>query len=89
MKLRFYSHVRFSLALGIGAIVALVLCVQCVRTYLYTGAVLVPQQAERVHLEQGRTGRIGPRSEQFRLLGSISDHVIGPAEAREKEQTGR
>ena len=47
MKLRKYSRFKFGLVLGIGALVASVLCVQCVRTYLYTDAVLVPQQAER------------------------------------------
>ncbi len=41
------SHFKVGLALTIGALLALMLCVQCVRTYLYTDAVLVPQQAQR------------------------------------------
>jgi hypothetical protein len=42
-----YSRLKVGLALGTGAILALVLCVQCLRTYAYTDAVLVPQQAQR------------------------------------------
>jgi Stage II sporulation protein E (SpoIIE) len=47
LKLRGYSPLRFGVVLGIGALVASVLCVQCIRTYFYTDAVLIPQQAER------------------------------------------
>ncbi len=47
MKRGMYSHWKFGLTLAVGALLALVLCVQCVRTYLYTDAVLVPQQAQR------------------------------------------
>jgi O-antigen ligase len=38
---------KMNLLLAGAVLIALVLCVQCVRTYLYTGAVLVPQRAER------------------------------------------
>ncbi|MGA8028259.1 MAG: PP2C family protein-serine/threonine phosphatase [Bryobacteraceae bacterium] len=44
--LRKYPQLKFGLVLGIGALIALMLCVQCVRTYRYADAVLVPQQAE-------------------------------------------
>jgi hypothetical protein len=47
MKSFLYAHPRFGLALGAGALLALILCVQCVRTYLYTDTVLAPQQAQR------------------------------------------
>ena len=47
MKLSLRSHLRVGLALGIGGLLALILCVQCIRTYLYADAVLVPQEAHR------------------------------------------
>ena len=37
----------FGLAMGVGAALALTLCVQNVQTYFYASSVLVPQQAER------------------------------------------
>jgi hypothetical protein len=46
MAKRAYSQWKFTVVLAVGAAVALVLCVQCIRTYLYTESVLVPQQAE-------------------------------------------
>jgi hypothetical protein len=42
-----YSYFKFVVVLGVGTVLALLLCIQCVRTYLYTDAVLVPQHAER------------------------------------------
>ncbi len=52
-----YPQLKFGLVLGIGALIALMLCVQCVRTYLYTDAVLVPQQAEsEANREAGALG---------------------------------
>lgn len=87
MKLRKYSYLTFRGVLGIGALLALVLCVQCVRTYLYTDAVLIPQQAEREAERQAgalttaaRSAGItdprtlGPVIEQ--TLESSSDHVL-------------
>ena len=38
MKQGRYSHLQLGIVLGTGAILATVLCVQCVRTYLYTDA---------------------------------------------------
>jgi hypothetical protein len=46
MKPGLCSRFKVGLALGTGALLALMLCVQCVRTYLYTDAVLIPQQAQ-------------------------------------------
>lgn len=40
-------QLKFGAMLGMGALIALMLCVQCARTYLYMDAVLVPQQAEK------------------------------------------
>lgn len=49
---------KFKFVLAIGALIAAVLCSQCVRTYLYIGAVLIPQQAEReAQREAGRSNR--------------------------------
>lgn len=40
-------HLGLTLALVIGALLSLVLCVQCVRTYDYIGKVLIPEEAQR------------------------------------------
>lgn len=87
LKLRKYSHLKFGLVLSTGALISSVLCVQCVRTYLYADAVLVPQQAERDAERQvgalsaaARSGGItnpsslGPIME--RILEPVSDRVI-------------
>jgi hypothetical protein len=74
MKLRKYSRFKFGLVLGIGALVASVLCVQCVRTYLYTDAVLVPQQAEREAERQGGVVTAAARS-----AGITDPRSLGPA----------
>lgn len=42
-----HSQLKFRLLLFTGALVAFVLCIQCVRTYLYADSVLIPQEAER------------------------------------------
>ncbi len=87
MKLRRYSQWRFGLVLGIGALVALVLCIQCVRTYLYTGAVLVPQQAEHEAARQAGALTAAARSAEIsnplalaplmeRAMESASDRVL-------------
>ncbi len=51
MSLYKHSQWKFGAVLAIGALVALVLCAQCMRTYRYTDSVLVPEQAEH---EAGR-----------------------------------
>lgn len=40
-------NLGLGVALVIGVSLAVILCVQCLRTYFYVGAVLVPQEAER------------------------------------------
>lgn len=85
--LRKYPQFKFGLVLVMGALIALMLCVQCVRTYLYTDAVLVPQQAEHEATRQvgalnaaARTagiadpGRLGPIIEH--ILEAVSDRVL-------------
>jgi len=82
-----YSQWKFDVVLGIGAAVALVLCLQCVRTYLYTDTVLVPEQAEHEAARQAgalnaavRTAAIsdplalGPLLE--RTMESAADRVL-------------
>jgi hypothetical protein len=52
MRVRNYPQLKFGVALAMEAIIAPVLCAQCVRTYWYTEAVLVPQQAEHEAVRQ-------------------------------------
>jgi len=73
VKRRKYSRFRFGVVLGIGAIVASVLCVQCVRTYLYTDTVLVPQQAEREAERQ-----MGALTTAARSAAVTDSHALGP-----------
>ena len=79
MKLRLYSHLKVGLALGTGALLASMLCVQCVRTYLYTGAVLVPQQAQREFERQTFAISTAARSAgvtDARALGPVMEHAL-------------
>jgi hypothetical protein len=74
-----YSQLKFGLILGIGAIIALVLCIQCVRTYFYMGTVLVPQQAERTAARQ--VGALGAAARSAgisnpRNLGPVIEHAL-------------
>ncbi len=76
---RKYPQLKFGLVLVTGALIALMLCVQCVRSYLYTDAVLVPQQAENeAHRQAGAlstaaqsAGIADPRS-----LGPVIEHSL-------------
>ena len=85
MKLRGYSQWKLGVALATGTIVASVLCVQCVRTYLYIDVVLVPQQAEReaerlvgvLNTAARSTGINDPRA-----LGPVMDRVLESASDR-------
>jgi serine phosphatase RsbU (regulator of sigma subunit) len=80
-----YSHFKAGLALGTGALLALTLCVQCVRTYLYTDAVLVPQQAQREAERQAAAVGTAARSAgvtDTRALGPVLEHVIESAADR-------
>lgn len=80
MRLRKYSQLKFGLVLGTGALIALVLCVQCVRTYIYVGSVLVPQQAEREAERQ-----VGALSAAARNDGITNPSALGPAMERTLE----
>lgn len=79
MKLGLYSRFKVGLALGTGALLALMLCVQCVRTYLYTDTVLVPQQAqheaERQAVALGTAARSAGVSDP-RALGPVIEHAL-------------
>ncbi len=83
MKLHKYSRFRFRLVLGVGALVAAVLCVQSVRTYMYTGAVLVPQQAEREAERQ-----VGALTTAARSAGINEPHALAPVIEHALESSG-
>ncbi len=87
MKLRKYSQLKFGLVLGLGALIAMLLCVQCVRTYLYMDSVLVPQQAEHEAARQAGALSAAARSAGIteprgltpvleRAMESAADHVL-------------
>jgi serine phosphatase RsbU (regulator of sigma subunit) len=85
MKPSLYSHLKIGLVLGIGVLLSLMLCVQCVRTYLYTDAVLVPQQAQREAERQmialGAAARNAGVTDP-RALGSVLEHSFESASDR-------
>ena len=79
MKMSKHSRLKFRILLGTGALIALVLCVQCVRTYLYADAVLVPQQAEREAERQVGALTTAVRSAEIsdpRALGPVIERVL-------------
>ena len=85
MKQRKYSQWRFVLVLGMGALIAMVLCVQCVRTFLYIDSVLIPRQAE--HEAQRDAGAVSGAARSAgiddpRNLGPALQHAISSAEGR-------
>jgi hypothetical protein len=71
--MRKYSQWKFGVVLGVGALVALVLCVQCVRTYFYIDTNLIPQQAEHEAARQ-----IGSLSAAARSAGITDPRNTGP-----------
>jgi len=63
----------------------LLLCAQCVRTYLYTDAVLIPQQAELEAERQVGTVNAAVRSAGVtdpRALGPVIEHAMESASDR-------
>lgn len=68
-----YPRITLRFVLVIGALLALVLCLQCVRTYLYTNAVLVPQEAGREAERQA-----GALSTAARSAGISDPHHLNP-----------
>jgi hypothetical protein len=85
MKTDGYARFKLGLALGTGALLALMLCVQCVRTYLYINAVLVPQQAqheaERQAAGLGMAAR-GAGAGDAHALGAVIERVLESAPDR-------
>ncbi len=73
MTSRKHSQWKFGFVLATGALVALALCVQCVRTYLYTVAVLIPQQAEEEAARQA-----GALAAAARSTGIDDPHKLAP-----------
>ncbi len=86
MKLRKYSQWRFGLVLGLGALIAVVLCIQCVRTYLYIDSVLIPRQAE--HEAQREAGARRVQSDLQPKPHSISAHIEFAASANAADHVG-
>jgi hypothetical protein len=82
LKLGQYSQWKFGMVLGIGAVIALVLCVQCVRTYLYADSVLVPEQAE--HEAERQAGAL---SAAARSAGITAPLALGPLVEHAMEST--
>ena len=85
MNLRKHPQLPTGIVLGIGALVASVLCVQCVRTYLYADSVLVPQQAEREAERQVGALTTAARSASIldaAALGPVVQHVLEDASGR-------
>ena len=85
MKPGQYSQWKFGIVLGTGAVIALVLCVQCVRTYLYADSVLVPEQAE--HEAERQVGALSAAARSAGItapfaLGSVVEHAMESASDR-------
>ncbi len=80
-----HSQWKFGFVLAAGALVALALCVQCVRTYLYTIEVLIPQQAEQEAVHEAGALNAAARSagiDDPRKLGPLLQHAIESAADR-------
>jgi sigma-B regulation protein RsbU (phosphoserine phosphatase) len=73
MTSRKHSQWKFGFVLATGALIALALCVQCVRTYFYTVAVLIPQQAEEEAARQA-----GALTAAARSAGIDDPHKLAP-----------
>src|ERR1700733_677914 len=85
MKPGLNSRLKVSLALGTGALLALMLCVQCVRTYWYIDNVLVPQQAQREAERQAAALGTAARSAGVsdpRSLGPVIEHLLASGSDR-------
>jgi len=80
-----HSQWKFRFLLIGGALVALALCVQCVRTYFYTVADLIPQQAEQEAAREAGAVSAAARSagiDDPRKLGLSLQHAIESAADR-------
>src|ERR1700761_5128432 len=77
-----HSHWKFGFVLTMGALVALALCVQCVRTYFYAVKVLIPQQAEEDAARQAAALSAAARSagiDDPHNLTPLLHHVVQSA----------
>jgi serine phosphatase RsbU (regulator of sigma subunit) len=80
-----HSRWKFGFLLAAGALVALALCVQCVRTYLYTVQVLIPQQAEQEAAREAGALNAAARSagiDNPRKLAPLLEHAVQSAADR-------
>jgi serine phosphatase RsbU (regulator of sigma subunit) len=68
-----YSHVGLVVSVTAGAVLAVLLFAQSVRTYLYVGRVLVPQEAERAAERLG-----GALASAARGAGILDPRQLGP-----------
>ena len=68
-----YSHVGLVLSVTAGAVLAVLLFAQSVRTYLYVDRVLVPQEAERTAERQGDA-----LTSAARAAGVLDPRQLGP-----------
>ena len=82
--LRRYSHFGVGLSLAIGVTLAILLFVECVRTYYYVDTVLVPQEAEREAERQA-----GALMSSVRAAGVTDPHALGPVMERAIEAGSR
>jgi len=85
MKPSLYSRFKVGLALGSGALLALILCVQCIQNYLYTDAVLVPQLAQHEAERQAFAVNGAARSagaNHARTLSTVMEHTLESASDR-------
>jgi hypothetical protein len=81
MSLQKYSHAGLVLSIIAGGALAILLCAQCVRTYLYVGRVLVPQEAS---LEAERHG--GSLAIATRTAGVTDPRALSPLMQRAIEE---
>ena len=73
IALRKGSHLGVTISVAAGIVLALLLCFQCVRTYLYVGNILVPQEAEREAERQ-----VGAVASAARSAGVADARALGP-----------
>ncbi len=74
-------HLGLTLALITGVVLALVLCVQCVRTYDYVGRVLVPEEAQREAERQDGNLVTAARTQGISEVGELSPALESVLEA--------
>ena len=81
ISLRKYSRAGLIVALVAGVTLAILLCVQCVRTYLYVDRVLVPQEVEREAERQG-----GALASAARTASTTDPRTLSPLLERAIEE---